>query len=840
MLLAKSEQVNGRFRYQTLAGHTKDVMWLVAALLMRPGFKLFCRRWGLDENEARTALLTIAALHDIGKATKPFQKSIREGKYLTDFPHALVGLPVAAEVWKRLQLPKLYSLPKPHDAIPFVELLAIVSHHSLLYNDLYQTAIKPHKRLNFDSETQKTLSDILCWALRNFNLHQLTSVPNLPFQNWSGWELQKCAEALRRLQTLNRQLKENAKDAEIVRLKAIYAFALAQLKFADHWASRCFSEKAKNLQAEIVDEFLPDLPNWELPEDARDRILDRLKPELYSFQKLLDQTEAERVVVLAPCGRGKTEGALLWFLRQRELGNCERLIIAMPTQVTSNAMRQRLANLFCSDAVGLYHGRSSLEHRELVKLKLEQKAEGDDLDPELERELAQSENFWSEVFAKPITVTTADHLLFTFVHGYRQSDFALGCLQTAAIVFDEVHCYDKKMLSELRELFKLLRAMKIPHLLMSGTLPQFFVSETIIKQYSDTPCIETLPQLFVSETRVTDYEQIRDDDGLERKPFILRKREEPLFIRFEDENGSASLTPNEATVAEVIEGFKKGLRQFVIVNTVRKAQAFYRALREQIEDADRLWCLHSRFCYIHRREKEQKLMELLRRGVRPLILVATQVIEVSLDISCDRMFTELAPIDALGQRAGRLNRGAAVPNGHELLVFQIQDPQPYCVPHKREPLPELERTWLALEDGKAISYGWLHERCNEVYADARLGMAQLDELFKVCTLFGLNYDDIRFNEEEGKVYRPRDIVMPTIDVIPQAIVNKLGDNACDPLYLAPVPVWWVGRSNREGLDLFYTHIAGKREWLICRVPYEPEIGFAEDQIRMPPQGVVID
>ena len=267
-----------------------------------------------------------------------------------------------------------------------------------------------------------------------------------------------------------------------------------------------------------------------------------------------------------------------------------------------------------------------------MRLQVAKEGDGDDLDPDTERELANSENFWSEVFAKPITVTTADHLLYTFVHGFRQADFALGCLQTAAIVFDEVHCYDRKMLAELRELFKILSEMSIPHMLMSGTLPDF----------------------LIREGGLSDYEQVTDEEGLRRRPFILCKREQPLFVKVNDEADEKGWQPEESVVEEVLEGFGRGLRQFVIVNTVRKAQSFYRALREHIEDSERLWCLHSRFCYVHRREKERRLIELLQSDFRPLILVATQVIEVSLDISCDRMFTELAPIDALGQRAGRL------------------------------------------------------------------------------------------------------------------------------------------------------------------------------------------
>ena len=818
-LLGKRAEINGSVRFQTLAGHTKDVLWVLKAMLKQPSFSLFCRRWGLNEEETKEALAAIVALHDFGKATKTFQKAIREGRHLHDVPHALVALPVADEVWKRLSLPRLL----PENQLPLVELLAIVSHHALLYDDLYQVAIRFSEHLNFLPEAHQVLSDIFAWANQQ-GLLRTSALPNLPFPEWSRWELKKCAEALKEL---NRKIKElKGQGIKTERLKAIYTFALAHLKFADHWASRKFSEQASQLTEETVDELLPDPPNWRLPDDAMERVWQKLTENgkrPYHFQEQLAQTEAERVVLLAPCGRGKTEGALLWFLNQRALGNCDRLILAMPTQVTSNAMRERLAKLFGEQCVGLYHGRSSLEHRELVRLQVAEEGEGDDLDPDTERELAHSENFWSEVFAKPITVTTTDHLLYTFVHGFRQADFALGCLQTAAIVFDEVHCYDRKMLTELRELFKLLYKMSIPHIVMSGTLPDF----------------------LIREGGLSDYEQVTDEEGLRRRPFILCKREQPLFTKANDEGGEKSWQPEESVVEEVLEGFRRGLRQFVIVNTVRKAQAFYRALRERmlrehIEYSERLWCLHSRFCYVHRREKERRLIELLQSDFRPLILVATQVIEVSLDISCDRMFTELAPIDALGQRAGRLHRGAAEPNGHELLVFPVEDPQPYCIAHTKQPLPELSRTWEALVDHWEVSYGWLRERCNEVYADAKLAMAQLPNLFDACTLFGLNYDEIRFSEEEGKAYRPRDIVMPTVDVIPQSVLEELGDEGCHPLYLAPVPVWWVGKSNREGLGLFYTHKVVKSEWLICRIPYDQDLGFDEEQIGVPPKGVIVD
>ncbi len=278
--------------------------------------------------------------------------------------------------------------------------------------------------------------------------------------------------------------------------------------------------------------------------------------------------------------------------------------------------------------------------------------------------------------------------------------------------------------------------------------------------------------------------------------------------------------------------------QFVVVNTVGRAQALYRALKEQLGRDERLICLHSRFAYQHRREKEKQLMEWLKGGKRPLLLVATQIIEVSLDISCDRMFSELCPIDALAQRAGRLHRGAAEPDGHRLSVFPVAGPEPY-VDHN-QPLPYMERTWQLLQDGLPVSYGWVREACDRVYHDATLGLADLPRLFRECTLFGPNHDEVRFSEDQGKLYRPRQIVMPTIDVIPEAVLEEQGEEGLNPIYLAPVPVWWVGKSHREGLGLFYLHSRGSRTWLVCRLPYDLEIGFHEEALGQPLPGYVLD
>ena len=94
-------------------------------------------------------------------------------------------------------------------------------------------------------------------------------------------------------------------------------------------------------------------------------------------------------------------------------------------------------------------------------------------------------------------MTTIDHLIYSFVHGFRQADFALGNLQNATIIFDEVHYYEKHTLNHLTTLFRLLKKFDIPHLLMSGTLPDFIRDE------------------------LENYVEVIDKEGIEYTPFLL-------------------------------------------------------------------------------------------------------------------------------------------------------------------------------------------------------------------------------------------------------------------------------------------------------------------------------
>src|SRR3989338_3100527 len=141
-------------------------------------------------------------------------------------------------------------------------------------------------------------------------------------------------------------------------------------------------------------------------------------------------------MLFAPCGRGKTDASLYWATELIDKKEANRIIFALPTQVTCNAMFNTLSSndYFGGNKVGLYHSKSALE---LSERKTEDHEETED-----HQSFVKDETFKGEIFFYPITVTTVDHLLYAFIHGYSKADISLGNIQTSAIIFDEIHYYD--------------------------------------------------------------------------------------------------------------------------------------------------------------------------------------------------------------------------------------------------------------------------------------------------------------------------------------------------------------------------------------------------------------
>jgi len=771
--LAKLELKNGEKYFQTLEGHTKDALKILKAYIQR-NYKVitqFCERWELNKEKFLRNLFLTVYLHDIGKLTKEFQDNIRQNKRSQKYPHAYYGFFLLYE-----------SFTDTIIEIP-LELAAILGHHTQLYDQLYSDHNQFEKPTFLEREiVEFTNRAVDVYKELNFS----------EFFEFNGFDIRipefgwKKIEKVRRniIKKIKMHLDEN-KDWE--RVKSIFSYFFAILQTCDDYASAHFSKFVESYDGEerLFDSVL-EAPNEYVPvikvDDPVRVVLEGKNP--YKFQKML--LDAPKFVTLfAPCGRGKTEAALLWALNALKKHRRNKIIFAMPTQTTSNAMYDRLKAIFGEGNVGLYHGRS------FIKLRDELKKETDEFDEEKDIEEIRSETFKGNIFFKPITITTIDHLLYSFVKGFSQADFALGNLQNAVIIFDEVHYYEKLTLEHLLTLFKQLIKMDIPHLLMSGTLPDFMLKEL-------SGC----------------YIHIIDEEGLGFKPFKLELHNNTIF--------------DDDVITEIVENYRKGLIQFAILNTVERAKEFYLRLREELKSSNEpnIMLYHSQFTYTDRVKKENEIYSRIKN--KPFILVATQVIEISLDISCDVMYSELAPPDAIGQRAGRLNRkGRDWKNKieHALKVYTPEDHYPY-----EKHL--LDKTGSIIGGyRRPMSYREIKEFCDRVYSDYSFDIpSNLLSLFRECTVFGYNWKEITFDGEEGKRFKVRDEKIQYVDVIPECIYEREGNNAFKVENMAKIPLYYLLEDIKKELGWFYPLEVSKgrktKTYWVCKYPYNYEIGFS--------------
>ena len=326
----------------------------------------------------------------------------------------------------------------------------------------------------------------------------------------------------------------------------------------------------------------------------------------FAFQRKVAQhlLSGRNVILQAPTGAGKTKAALFPFLlAQKENRPFPRkLIYTTPMRV--------LAKSFHTDFQESPIGKQNI----------------------FKAEIQTGENQDDRQFRSDLIFTTIDQVLSSFLNipyalGLRQGNVNAGAVVGAYLVFDEFHLFDPDTsLGTVIEMLKMLNGIT-PFLLMTATFSE--------------PLLERLSQYFNAEVvPVTEAElkQIPSQRGKHREYQVAEH---------------TLLDSTDAVIAQHQQ------RSIVICNTVARAQEMYQSLRDNPQrDATEVLLLHSRFLKEHRKAKEDAIRERFKRDADPdnVILVATQVIEVGLDITCENLHTELAPASAIFQRAGRCAR----------------------------------------------------------------------------------------------------------------------------------------------------------------------------------------
>lgn len=382
--------------------------------------------------------------------------------------------------------------------------------------------------------------------------------------------------------------------------------------------------------------------------------------------QLVRDSDIDLLIVEAPTGSGKTELALTVageMIRRRHL---QGAIIALPTQATTDAMFERVAPWAqwiatrVPQGVGIHlaHGRNDLNQKfQDLYPSSENRVQTFDAEDDTPGLFASSwmARRWRSTLA-PLVVGTIDQVLLAALRSRHVLLRHLG-LMGKVVVIDEVHAADTYMETYLEAALTWLGMYHVPVVLLSATLPGERRT-ALVKAYRRGRAgrEDELPadiRRGIGYPVLTSYSAA--GDRLEVHPTSacrmdrdLRRSIRPLVIH--DESDIAAFLDDELA---------EGGCAVVIRNTVMAAQSTYAALVAHF-GSDDMTLTHARFLAADRVTKDQRMLDLFGRDSthrpRRHIVVATQVIEQSLDVDFDLMLTDPAPMDLVLQRIGRLHR----------------------------------------------------------------------------------------------------------------------------------------------------------------------------------------
>ncbi len=338
--------------------------------------------------------------------------------------------------------------------------------------------------------------------------------------------------------------------------------------------------------------------------------------EFNSHQKIL-AAQGGSAMLVAPTGTGKTEAGLLWSARQAESGLRGRTFVLLPYQTSMNAMQKRLIDIFAPDLaespqswaehVAMVHGKS-------VRRAYEQLLEKEYTPAEAIR-VAHIESDLARLDVSPTRVCSPYQIL-RLLFEPKGVEALLQSLSESRLIFDEIHAYNPEVTAlTLAATQFLTEQLGARVLFMTATLPAHLAG--VIR--------EVFGQLATVRP---------DKDVMERPP---RHR--------------LQILPCDVFSSDSIEAITKAAEWssvLVVVNQVRRAISLYEKLECQMANVH---LLHSRFTNQDRFRIENTLQPSVGK-----VLVATQAVKVSLDVSYDSCFSELAPLESLLQRFGRCNR----------------------------------------------------------------------------------------------------------------------------------------------------------------------------------------
>ena len=384
---------------------------------------------------------------------------------------------------------------------------------------------------------------------------------------------------------------------------------------------------------------------------------------LYPLSTKDASSNKKHTIVIASTGAGKTD-----FLFRRCKG---RVFYTLPFQASINAMYKRVGNdLEKSNPdidIRVLHSTSAI-----VKRK--------------ENEEATLQN----LIGSAIKILTP-HQLATIALGMKGYESMILDLKGCDVILDEVHTYSGISQALVFKIIEVLKSIDCSIHIGTATMPQILLDK-----------IKNLLGDDVYEVKLDENEL----DNFNRH--IVHK-----IASFEEAN---------TIISQAIESEQKVL---IVMNTIKDAQEVYDFVKENYADIPS-FLLHSRFKRGDRNHKERQLLGLDENGLptnefntsdKACIVVSTQIVEVSLDISFDVMITACAPLDALIQRFGRVNRKRTAETIGKLKDVYVIAPGTTDKDVRPYELVIMQRTYDVLEDGSILQEKELQAKIDQVFTE---------------------------------------------------------------------------------------------------------------------------
>lgn len=713
--------------YHPLMCHLIDVAMVAEAMwreVLPEAFKRrLARAMGIDQGAAERWVVFWAGLHDLGKACPGFQFQLDNPKVraLLEERMRASGLPVGPAPWVphgQVSAEALVDLMKGRFGLPHAVArgvaTAVGGHHGSFPSDW------DVQRLPMDGlgrrpwpEVRRRYAEWLAEAVGIPEGARPTALPHATAMAIAGF-----VSMVDWIGSSEEYFTHAARDAAVV----------PTLEIADYGAH-------SQRQALVA---LRDLgwTGW-IPSAVSSDFASLFpgmvpRPLQSAVVALADELKGPAAVVIeAPMGEGKTEAAMyLADVWQATLGQ-RGIYFALPTQATSASMFERVRDFleerYPHDVVNLQllHGHAALSavleelrRRGRALLSPESIYDGDGhAQARSDGAVIAAEWFASgkRALLAPFGVGTVDQALLAALQVLHVFVRVYG-LATKTVIVDEVHAYDTYMSTLLERLLEWLGALEVPVALLSATLPGEKRRKLLAAYARGAGWPEPAG---TGDARYPRVAWVVADGAGSRRAAVTPGREETVHVGWIPEAPSA--VDEEPPVAKLLERLlASGGCAAVICNTVGRAQQMFQALRPYFsgsaDDGQPLLDLfHARFPFEERAKREGRaLTRFGKKGPRPgrAVLVATQVIEQSLDLDFDVMVSDLAPADLVLQRVGRLHR-------HDRRrPDSLREPRVYVVASDEDVPggPEFDRgservyaphillrSWLALRDRTTIA-----------------------------------------------------------------------------------------------------------------------------------------